>query len=384
MAGHAVTASNTPFLIAQGAAIDQPSSRLRGEINPYPPMNSVTDAHLSSTANPSSGLSSPNLSSGDISQSTRQGTRIATSAPADPLAASTAPATEEHSIMSRAKLGGADEPNLTTADENPPPQRGAKPGLLEAPATQAQALTAAQPSHAPNKCSVNVADAIAQAPQPKRQQAGGGLCLKTLTSMGLIGPNEAKLRFSPKTQSRASTVPKDKTKTRTAGGAAVRLCGNQECRSPHHELVDCLGPLFSNTGFLDGCPFHNTQTHDLDQCGYIYRGQVTKDELFDVLVTRRANLPPIKTAISLLYLAATMGKLEVLAKTMPLDRRTARDTYAPMRLWKKADRARLSLFRDPIFPSDPEAFIEKLFVLLARRREWHYATGSFGPAELTL
>ncbi|KAK1776650.1 hypothetical protein QBC45DRAFT_471357 [Copromyces sp. CBS 386.78] len=326
------------------ADINQPPRR---ETKPVPPATSTTEAPLTPTAGSSSGLNMPDPKSGSISQPPKREAR-----PAPPATS----ATEAHS-KSSAESNRDNHPNLMSADVNQPLRGGANPGRPDICATEkAHPTSAAQPSRGVNKRTRDESDAIAPVPPPKRSQPE--LPLRTLASMGFLGRHEVHQPLRTERQLQASTVPQNPTQTRAAVGASATRCGNTQCNSPHHELADCFGPV-SASGFLDGCPFHNSQTHDLDECAYLLDSQLTREGLFDVLITRRANLPPFKTAISILALAATMGKLDALADTMPLDRRTVTSTYARMRLWANPNRTRL--FRDLRFPSDPKTLIKTLY-----------------------
>ncbi|CCC12939.1 hypothetical protein SMACR_06081 [Sordaria macrospora] len=397
------------------AEIDQPSGQLRSveEATPAPVITSVTEARPSWTAKlePSSSFNSPILRRGDINQPPRWETMLvppATSSTETPLTSTVRPSS------------GLDMPDLKS-DENQPPKQKARSAPPVACATEANSTSSAgsnrdgnpylisaginqsmrgggdagrpdigataeaypkstsQPSRGVNKRTRNESDAIAEVPPPKRSQQG--LPLRTLASMGFLGRHEVYQPFGTEQQLQASTVPQNTTQAIVLTGAAATHCGNTQCNSPHHKLVDCFGPV-SASGFLEGCPFHNTQLHDIDACGYLSQGQLTREELFNVLVTRRANLPPFKTAISILALAATMGRLDRLADTMPLDRRTVTSRYAQMRLWVNPNRTRL--FRDPRFPSDPLALMETLyrswqFVVQGLTRQDHFSGGFAVP-----
>lgn len=214
-------------------------------------------------------------------------------------------------------------------------------------------LSRVQQGQASTKRSLDKTDARTLAPQSKKQQQGFLLRVPTFVLEEEYLPSQARQQSQTPT---VAPVPQTPAQAKTRPESVDKFCGNKDCGKPGHELADCFGPP-SNMGDIDGCPFCNTQEHVLDNCPLL--PTVTKDQLFDVLVTRRANLPLIRTAISFLNLAAFTKKLDLLAKTMPLQRRTARWAYTELKPWKTRDRSKLS--RDPEFPSDPRILMGKLY-----------------------
>lgn len=247
--------------------------------------------------------------------------------------------------------------NLSSSVAPGGPQQVANHSVnIVASASEAYSTSVAQPSRGVNKRTLDESDAIAQVPPPKRLHLV--LPLRPLTSRALPGSHDVHQPSRTEQELQAPAVPNNTTSDQVVVEAAATRCGNTQCNSTDHELVDCFGPV-SHGGFLEGCPFHNTQSHGIDDCLQLWRGQLTKEELFNVLITRRQNLPPFKTLISPLALAASMGKLDSLTLLMPLDRRTVKTTYAPMKLWENPRRDKL--FRDPRFPTNPADFMEYLY-----------------------
>ncbi|KAI8198654.1 hypothetical protein K4K52_009453 [Colletotrichum sp. SAR 10_76] len=66
-------------------------------------------------------------------------------------------------------------------------------------------------------------------------------------------------------------------------------CGN--CGLRGHILLDCLWP--DQDGWIQGCPLCNSKEHHLEGCDRMQR--LTERDMFDILVLRRANKPPLKT-----------------------------------------------------------------------------------------
>ncbi|KAK3391318.1 hypothetical protein B0T20DRAFT_456549 [Sordaria brevicollis] len=198
------------------------------------------------------------------------------------------------------------------------------------------------------------------------------LSQRGLASTGLLGRNDVRQRSLDKQQSQAPTTT-HATQITNQGqadrpqssvqpprksdhpAAPVLLCGNRACQTVGHELVDCFGPPTA-LGDIVGCPFCNTEAHILDCCPQL--PYVTKDTLFDMLVTRRANLPVIRTSISILSLAVSLNKLPTLARAMPLTKPTVKGPYTELRSWRCRDRS--LIFRDPTMPTDPVEFLEEL------------------------
>ncbi|CCC12940.1 hypothetical protein SMACR_06082 [Sordaria macrospora] len=186
-------------------------------------------------------------------------------------------------------------------------------------------LSRVQQGQASTKRSLDTTDVRKLAPQSKKQQQGFLLRVPTSVLEEEYLPSQARQQSQTPT---VAPVPQTPAQAKTRPEFVDKFCGNKDCGKPGHELADCFGPP-SNMGDIDGCPFCNTQEHVLDNCPLL--PTVTKDQLFDVLVTRRANLPLIRTAISFLNLAAFTKKLDLLAKTMPLQRRTARWAYTELK-----------------------------------------------------
>ncbi|KHE82492.1 hypothetical protein GE21DRAFT_1310306 [Neurospora crassa] len=272
---------------------------------------------------------------------------------------STTEADQKSSAQSLYGLDQHDNGNtMTYAGVDQASREETEPALPKVAATvmhPASAPSTAQSSRGSAKRSLDTADTTALAPQPKRSQPG--LPLRTLASV--LDVQEIQLSSKAKQQSQAPTVPRvlqSSAQAKTSPEPEAKVCGNKACGRSGHELADCFGPP-SNVGDIDGCPFCNTQEHVLDNCPLL--PSVTKDDLFNVLIRRRANLPLIRTAISFLDLAASHNKLDVLAETMPLSRRTARWAYSELKLWKNPDPSRL--FRNPEFSSDPKVLMGKLY-----------------------
>ncbi len=61
------------------------------------------------------------------------------------------------------------------------------------------------------------------------------------------------------------------------------------CSNRGHELKDCAKP--DEFGFMTGCPLCNKKTHLYEECR---RRNNNLDEEYDVLVTQRANHPPLR------------------------------------------------------------------------------------------
>lgn len=66
-------------------------------------------------------------------------------------------------------------------------------------------------------------------------------------------------------------------------------CGN--CGLRGHILLDCLWP--DQDGWIQGCPLCNSKEHHLEGCDRTQR--LTERDMFDILLLRRANKPPLKT-----------------------------------------------------------------------------------------
>ena len=242
----------------------------------------------------------------------------------------------------------------------------------------AHSTSTAQRSRGTNKRSNDEGDTMGQAPAPKRIQTG--IAQRTLTGMGMLGRYEVQ-----QSSQRGPNLRTPDTSTATQTGnqrqrppsyvqaptephqLSTMVCGNEGCRKNTHELADCLGPP-SERGDIVGCPLCNTQQHILDCCPKL--PYETKESLFDLLVVRRANLPVIRTSISILSLAASLNRLSDLAETMPLTKTTVKMDYRKYKMWKRPWRPILR--RDPTLPSDPEALLEKL------DRAWQAV--SFGTA----
>ncbi|KAK3496312.1 hypothetical protein B0T13DRAFT_529519 [Neurospora crassa] len=270
-------------------------------------------------------------------------------------------ATEVNPKSTALQIHGSDKHILDVAiakaNVNQPSKEETEPAHSEVSATEAHPTSTTQTSRASAKRGLDTTDPPALAPQSKRQQPG--LSLRTLASV--LDRQEVHLPSQAKQESQATTVPAVAQSNSQAKRDTVpdgTICGNRACRRPGHELADCFGPP-SNMGDLDGCPFCNTQQHVLDNCPDLPRAG--KNKLFDTLIIRRADLPPIRTAISFLDLAAAAKKLHVLAETIPLQKRTARWTYSELKLWQHPNPSRLLLFRDPEFSSDPQVLMAKLY-----------------------
>ncbi|KAJ4418033.1 hypothetical protein N0V85_001607 [Neurospora sp. IMI 360204] len=363
MANGIATPSDMPFPSAPGGPhhvtatstnIGQPSREENERPNPE---ISATEAHPKSTAQPIHGSDKHSLdvtiTNAGMNQPLREETQ-----PAHPevSATETHPAsTAQPRRRNRGMKKRGHGATITGANIDQPLGEKTKPALLGISAAQTHATSTAQQSRGSIKRSLDTADTTALAPQPKRPQPG--LPLRMLTPVPDC--QEAHLPSQAKQKSQAPTVPpvpQSSAQAKTSPESDAKVCGNKACGRLGHELADCFGPP-SNVGDIDGCPFCNTQEHVLDNCPLL--GTATKDDLFNVLVTQRANLPLIRTAISFLDLAASHKKLDVLAETMPLQRRTARWTYSELKLWENPDPSKL--FRDPEFSSDPKVLMIKLY-----------------------
>ncbi|KAL0468329.1 hypothetical protein QR685DRAFT_573625 [Neurospora intermedia] len=203
----------------------------------------------------------------------------------------------------------------------------------ESSGSQAHSTSTAELSRGINKRSLDEAETMALAPPPKRPQTG--FPQRTLTSMGMLGCHEvhqhSQVEQHSQVQSITAQTGNESHRPQSSSQASrghprfsARVCGNRRCESRHHELADCLGPP-SRQGDIDGCPLCNTQQHGLDCCAKLPR--IPRNDLFDILVTRRANLTVIRTSISILSLAASLNKLVVLAEAMPLTKGTAKGIY---------------------------------------------------------
>ncbi|KAF4636367.1 hypothetical protein G7Y89_g1715 [Cudoniella acicularis] len=67
------------------------------------------------------------------------------------------------------------------------------------------------------------------------------------------------------------------------------ICGN--CQDIGHEVADCTRNLDSE-GFVNACPFHNTNSHSAFRCPDVY--DIPLRKLYYFLVRRRAGKPPIR------------------------------------------------------------------------------------------
>lgn len=214
----------------------------------------------------------------------------------------------------------------------------------ESSGSQAHSTSTAELSRGINKRSLDEAETMALAPPPKRPQTG--FPQRTLTSMGMLGCHEVHQHSQVEQHSQVQNITaqtgneshRPQSSSQASRGHprfSARVCGNRRCESRHHELADCLGPP-SRQGDIDGCPLCNTQQHGLDCCAKLPR--IPRNDLFDILVTRRANLTVIRTSISILSLAASLNKLVVLAETMPLTKGTAKGIYTQHQPWKHRHR----------------------------------------------
>ncbi|KAJ0166249.1 hypothetical protein CTA2_8054 [Colletotrichum tanaceti] len=73
---------------------------------------------------------------------------------------------------------------------------------------------------------------------------------------------------------------------------AANTCA--KCGHIGHWLSDCAFP--DDSGFIYGCPIHNSRSHSLDDCPDFHR--LSESQLLWLLVVLRGNKPPIRTTIS--------------------------------------------------------------------------------------
>ena len=316
----------------------------------------------SSAAKPGSGLKSPSLKSDETSPPPNQESNAAlpeaSTTEAHPLASThanqplrdgtavtlvTTSVSDSEKGSSAVSSTGQEHPDIVATEE-------------------ARPTAVTQPSHGVKKRGLDVADTMALAPQPKRAQTGRSM--RTLRSRSATGGNGNNATVATDTSYESCDSDTSDQKPR-GHRRTTKRCGNWRCRSRNHELADCLGPP-STLGDIDGCPLCNTEDHDLDSCPDLPR--TSRAKLFEVLITRRANKPPIRTRISIISLTVELSKTEELANTMPLLKGTVKHSYRHAEPWKQH---KPTLTRDPSLSSDPVKLLE---MLCAR---WDYFLSSY-------
>ncbi|KAK3689838.1 hypothetical protein B0T22DRAFT_180476 [Podospora appendiculata] len=141
------------------------------------------------------------------------------------------------------------------------------------------------------------------------------------------------------------------------GGPGMN-CGNRLCRAESHELADCWWPV-GQDGFIRGCVLCNDDDHLLDFCSRLPFASI--GWLYDILVFRRKDLPPILTMINPMSLSLTqmprdpmynafaMQNPSGMHNAMPLTKQRVLADWLPNRRWE----SREGRVRDPALPSRP-------------------------------